>query len=227
MVCLANSRKNSGRCVAGMVIGRGGPEWVRPVGGRPGHEVSAVERRYADGAEPEVLDVIAVPLIRRRPFGVHRENWLFDPAVRWERVGRIGWDALCRFEERPRGLWVDGHHTSAGVNDRVPVELRDRLLDSLRLIRVPRVTIEVSPAHPRASTRLPVVRARFRYAGSTYALKVTDPMCEERFRAAGLGNHRLGESFLTVSLGEEFQGSFFKLVAAIVERPGAGRGGPR
>ncbi|MFF9673890.1 hypothetical protein ACF1GS_19710 [Streptomyces eurythermus] len=33
-----------------------------------------------------------------------------------------------------------------------------------------------------------------------------------------MGTYRLGESFLTVSLGEEFKGYLYKMVAAIIER---------
>ncbi len=61
------------------------------------------------------------------------------------------------------------------------------------------------------------MRAEFRYAGSTYILKVTDSTYEERFRKRGIGTYRLSESFLTVSLGEEFKGYLYKMVAAIIE----------
>jgi hypothetical protein len=101
MVCLANSRKHQGRCVAGIVLGSSGPDWIRPVGARPGHGVSADERHYDGGVEPQVGDLISVPLVKSRPFGVHRENWLFDPAIRWRRVGRIGWNELSGFTEHP------------------------------------------------------------------------------------------------------------------------------
>jgi hypothetical protein len=41
---------------------------------------------------------------------------------------------------------------------------------------------------------------------------------ERKFLAKGSGKYCLGESFLTVSLGEAYEGHFYKLVAAIVER---------
>ncbi|WP_053721113.1 dual OB domain-containing protein [Saccharothrix sp. NRRL B-16348] len=226
MVCLANSRKHLGRCVAGIAIGRDGPQWIRPVSGRPGHEVSPAERQYGGGVEPQVLDVVSVSLVGARPFGIHRENWLLDPTIRWRRVGRIAWHELCDFEETPDMLWVDGYDTSTGLNDRVPVEQEPLVVDSITLIRVAEVTIEVSRAHP-LSVKSSEVKARFRYAGSAYALKVTDPVYEERFRAKGLGKYRLGESFLTVSLTEAFRDNFFKVVAAVVERPVAESGGRR
>lgn len=68
IVCLANSRKLSGRCVAGkeMTAGRAG-SWIRPVSDRPAEEVSLEERRYADGSDPALRDIINVPLREPRP----------------------------------------------------------------------------------------------------------------------------------------------------------------
>lgn len=47
LVCLANSRKSGGRCIAGreLLAGNVG-EWIRPVSGREHEEVSARERKY-------------------------------------------------------------------------------------------------------------------------------------------------------------------------------------
>lgn len=179
-----------------------------------------------------MLDVISVSLVEARPIEFQRENWLLDPTVRWLKVGRIGWDGLCTLKQRtlgrrPGSLWINGYNTSAGVNDCVPVEHKEMLVDSLKLIRVDGVTIVVNPAHPKSNDPRPIVRARFRHVNSEYALKVTDPVYEEKFCAKGQGNYRLGESFLTVSLSEEFRGNFYKLVAAIIERADAEPGGRR
>ena len=51
IVCLANSRMLSGRCIAGRELragGRPGP-WVRPVSGREDEGVTEAEYRYAPG----------------------------------------------------------------------------------------------------------------------------------------------------------------------------------
>ncbi len=54
--------------------------------------------------------------------------------------------------------------------------------------------------------------------GSDYAINLTDPVYEERMMTKGSSRQRLGESFITVSLGKEWYGFFYKFAAAIIER---------
>lgn len=89
IVCLANSRKLNGRCVAGKELAGGRPGgWVRPVSAREHEEVSEYERQYEDGSDPRVLDTMDVPLLDPRPRGYQQENWLLDPDQYWVKVGR-------------------------------------------------------------------------------------------------------------------------------------------
>lgn len=79
IVCLANSRKLCGRCIAGREWndGRAG-RWIRPVSDREHQEVSEYELQYEDGGDPRVLDVIEVPMLEPLPQSFQSENWLFD-----------------------------------------------------------------------------------------------------------------------------------------------------
>ncbi|TDC79241.1 hypothetical protein [Actinomadura sp. 7K507] len=223
LVCLANSRKHSGRCIAGRVDEAQG-EWIRPVSARSGHEVSEVERQYKNGSEPRVLDIVRISLIRQQPFGFQRENWLLNPEYHWEKIGRIGWGSLTVLEQHPETLWINGYSTFHGENDRMPVEQADTLADSLKLIRVDRMTLQVHAPGEAFGNPRRVVRARFRHAGLEYALLVTDPEYADAYLAKPNGSYDLGESFMTVSLGEPWEASVFKLVAAIVEAAKTGAG---
>ncbi|MFF5720158.1 hypothetical protein [Streptomyces buecherae] len=213
LVCLANSRKPGGRCVAG--IDMHASSWIRPVSSRPDRAVSATERRYASGAEPRPLDIVSLRLIEPRPISFHQENWLVDSSIRWQQTGRIGWDELRLLEQPSARLWRDGFHTKAGNNDRVPTDQEGTVADSLKLIRVNHATIKVYRPWGQDD---PAVRAQFRHVGSEYSLKVTDPACEEKYRRRGAGCYSLGDTFLTISLSEEFNGFLYKLVAAVIER---------
>src|SRR5262249_42567027 len=105
LVCLANSRKTSGRCVAGKEHTPGGlGAWIRPVSDRPTEEVSYYERQYEDGSDPLVLDIMEVPLKHPCPRSHQSENWLLEPSQYWRRVGRATWDDLDALADRPERL---------------------------------------------------------------------------------------------------------------------------
>lgn len=48
MICLANSRKTSGRCIAGKRLTD--HLWLRPVSSRITHEISEYDRRYLENS---------------------------------------------------------------------------------------------------------------------------------------------------------------------------------
>jgi hypothetical protein len=93
---LANSRKPpSGRCVAGReVSGANFGAWIRPVSERPSQEISEEERRYGDGRDPALLDVIEVPFKRRQPTHHQTENHVIDDSNYWKKRGTVSWRTL-------------------------------------------------------------------------------------------------------------------------------------
>jgi hypothetical protein len=79
IVCLATSRKPGGRCVAGREItpeGYGG--WIRPVSARASAEISLKECEYENGEEPDILDIIDIPMIGAVPRVHQTENHMID-----------------------------------------------------------------------------------------------------------------------------------------------------
>jgi hypothetical protein len=218
LVCLANSRKLNGRCVAGVeFVGMTPQGWIRPVSDREHGEVSRDERQYSDGADPQVLDVIDVPLREHRPWLFQQENWLLDPEHYWAWKGTLDWPKLAAFAVVDP-LWVNGHSTYNGHNDKVPLSVASGLNSSLMLIHADAVKLVVfasGEAFGKAKRR---VQARFRHAGNEYWLWVTDPRYERSYLARPDGTYDLGEAYLTVSLGEPMKEDCFKLVAAIIER---------
>ena len=219
IVCLANSRKLSGRCIAGRIWKKssiGG--WIRPVSERLEREVSEYERQYEDGSDPKLLDIIKIPMLGAQPEGYQTENWLLDPAYYWEKKGVLELGELEDFVEPVSPLWMDGHSTFNGRNDYVPLDEANTLQTSLRFIAVGEMNVRVFAPGSAFGNSKRRVQGRFRHADTSYALWITDPVQERKWLAHPDGEYSVGKCYLTVSLGEPYEGSVYKLIAAVMEQ---------
>ncbi|MBI2502150.1 MAG: hypothetical protein HYW07_02820 [Candidatus Latescibacteria bacterium] len=221
IVCLANSRKLNGRCIAGKELSGGQPVgWIRPVSAREHEEVSEYERQYQDGSDPRVLDIMDVPLFGARPKNYQQENWLLDPDNYWVKVGRATWSDLPQLADPVGPLWINGHSTYNGLNDKIPLSLAGALKSSLRLIWADRVKLSVFRPGEAFGNPKRRVQGLFQYGGEKYWLWITDPRYERAYLAKPDGEYEIGESFLTISLGEPHNDACYKLIAAIIRRGG-------
>ena len=221
IVCLANSRKQKERCIAGKELlsdGRPG-RWVRPVSDRPTEAVNAYERQYRDHSEPRVLDIIDVPVVEVRPNTYQSENWLLNAGRFWMNVDSLVFDQLAQFTDPAAPLWVNGYRSGKGQNDRIPLRLANSLDSSLRLIKVDWLELSTSKEKSKLKFKgcfLYRVRGRFRYDGIEYWLHVTEPIYEQVYGQRPNSSYPLGECFLTISLGGAHKGFAYKLIAAII-----------
>ena len=225
IVCLANSRKRGGRCIAGKEIladgGVGG--WVRPVSSRPDEEVSERERKCQDGKEPGLLDVIDVPVQSPCPRDYQQENWRIDTRRRWAKARGFDRSAVDQLLDPVSPLWVNGHSTRDGVNDRIPLEIARRISGSLRLIKVASLQLVVSQPGLRHGDETKRLRGEFLYDGEEYRLSVTDPAYEQSHKQKPNGSYSVSEACLTISLAEPFQNpnngewDVYKLIAGVIE----------
>jgi hypothetical protein len=217
IICLANSRKHWHRCIAGIEYPSPSTyRWVRPISDRNGHGVSKQEIALENGAEPRPLDVVEIGLTEWRPDDHQQENYLIDINTSWRHLGRCTWQQALTLPMLPDPLWVTGGNTNnGGINYCISETQAADLTDSLRLVRS-QVTIHVSQ-HYYPNKPLEVW-AEFHHASQFYRLKVTDSIAADRFRTQGIGDYPLGESILTISLGEKWNGEIYKLVAAVIEK---------
>ena len=230
IVCLANSRKTGGYCVAGKeVVGEGYGGWIRPVSERAGEEISAQEQTLADGSRPQLLDVVTIPMQEPKPTHHQRENHLIDGSGSWEKTGTLNQrDLPALLDDVSDTLWMNGYSTVAGRNDRVPVNDAINMDNSLLLIQPQSLTIIVQwGAHWKSGDR-PEVRAHFGCNQHDYLLKVTDPVAENKYQDKSFSDCKSGKKlplhysvdvndvYLCVSLADEFDGYCYKLVAGFI-----------
>ena len=220
IVCLANSRKLAGRCIAGreLIDGCAGI-WIRPVSDREHQEVSEYERQYEDGSDPKLLDIVDVPLLAHRPKDYQRENWSLDPQYYWRKVDECPWHDLQQLSETGGALWRNGYSTNNGTNDQIPLQQARGETSSLKLIYVDKLRLRVFAPGEAFGNSERRVQGRFRFGGNDYALWVTDPDIETAYLKRENGDYDLSECYLTISLGEPYNDHCYKLIAAIMERP--------
>jgi hypothetical protein len=219
IVCLANSRKPSGRCVAGReVLENGYGGWIRPVSVRPSAEISLEERRYENGKDPQILDVIEIPMIAAVPRLHQNENHMIDAEYCWTKKGALTWVDLSDLVDTPASLWTNGDSTYCGTNDRVNQALASQFTNSLFLIQPEALHVQVQTEGGMFGNPRRRVRADFRYNGTGYNFIVTDPLAEQAFLARDNGVYQLHDAYLCISLTEAYEGdrSCHKLVAAII-----------
>jgi hypothetical protein len=221
IVCLANSRKLAGRCVAGKEWDGCRPgRWCRPVSARDRGELTA-ERWYARSwRDPKLLDLIEVTLSEPRPSGCQSENHLIDTSVRWKYVGRVPAQCLLASLDHPKGaLWVNGESTSGGLNDRVHAGVAERQLNSLVLVQPEHLAIKVNTDAPNTERARRRVRGQFSLAANDYILSITDPAIEEPILRHPDGfSMELQRPILCISLSEKFvaQNACYKLIAGVI-----------
>ena len=172
IVCLANSLKTGGSCIAGKEVRRRGyGAWIRPVSERPTAEVSFAECRYENNSAPRLLDIVDVPLLNAAPQHHQTENHVIDASVRWVRSGELPWEQVAQLRDRPATLWINSQHTSAGHYDCISQDEAATLHDSLALIRPENFNVRVGTSY---WTGRPSYRGVFEYNGTHYNLSVTD-----------------------------------------------------
>jgi len=216
IVCLANSRRYLGRCIAGKEVRADAHgEWVRPVSDRPTGEVSEEERRYHDRREPGNLDIIEIPLLRPAPMLHQTENHVIDAGRLWRNTGQLPVSDLPNLLDHPATLWSNGDSAHYGLNDRVSQEEAAGFDTSLCLIDPQGLTIRVQVEGSGVGRRR--VRAHFEYSGVPYVLAVTDLPAERAFLRKANGDYPLADAIMCLSLGEPFaDGYCYKLVASII-----------
>lgn len=219
IVCLANSKKPGGRCVAGKIsVGQHRYHWIRPVAPRQNRTITLQDQAYPNGEYPKLLDVMKITCKGYQPRTFQQENHVIDADIYWEYIGQLNPDQLNMLVDEPDQLWeTTRDNSTSGINDRIAGTILTQQRASLYLIEPENVSIRVSAEGAQWDDNRLRVRAFFDYNGTHYGLMVTDLEFESYYINLGAGLYEPENIWLfTVSLGEiDQRGYAYKLVAAV------------
>ncbi len=217
IICLANSRKHGGRCVAGLRLDGAG--WLRPVGTLPDGTLYPPNYTLGDGTEAALLDLIQVGVRAHRPAPHQSENWIIDGTT-WTLLSRPMGANLVQVLQN---AIMHGPELLRGFSDRVPYAGFQQQHATASLTLIAPDTIDLY--HQLSYRGRPQARGRFSLGSGAkatlYDLVITDPYWEGVVIQQGPRTLRQADAkfLVTISLGEPFGLDCYKLIAAIIPLP--------
>ena len=213
LICLANSYKRGGRCIAGVEIlidehkqwnvvrnSNGTPHWIRPI-----------DSSTEFGEIPEYIAVTihmlsVVRLIDVTPCicQAHSEDVSFS---RMEVVGNIT-PSKAALEELTDSFHYDIFFNSERT---ISIDTYARGDYSLMLIHPEKIELRPDPTKTKAKYRMIIS-----YKNASYDLPVTDPEYLHHVENSSFTPIPSHEVYLCLSVGMEYEGQHHKLVAGVI-----------
>lgn len=210
VLCLANSRKLGGKCVAGIDLAT--KKWIRPVNAGGG-ALSGSDIRFSDSLIPKPLDIVKIPILRPEPLYYQPENWVINHEYYWSKIGNADISNLKEYLDDDRYILFNEYDAlDADVISRKPIN------KSLVLIRVNPVIFRKT----FNTSGRPQIRAIFNYKDNNYNLVVTDTEWESIFLKRDgqywdMGDYPFERDFyFIIGLGEVFRRYHYKLVVTVI-----------
>lgn len=212
-ICLANSYKRGGRCVAGVEIvfdvnGKlnpvcdddGKPRWIRPIAKTTYGEIP----NYV-AEDIKLLSVVKLYNVVPCPNKPHTEN------VYYSKLEQCKYD--LSHDVSLINLFFDNTHQAIFHNRgrAVSAEMSMGINYSLMLIHAKDACAYIDENREKSKNRM-----SFTYSGANYDFPITDPIFLDEFKKAPEHYANIPDVYLTLSLGLEFEGWHHKLVAGVI-----------
>jgi hypothetical protein len=211
LIVLANSYKNGGRCLAGIDCETG--RWIRPITDE-NHGALDLRRCIIDVngrlRTVQCLDVIEVKVGLPKPQVAQPENHeLLDGKFKW----------LATFDRQPsidflEALKEKSDELLFNTDTKVNEIYGNRVLKSLTLIKVEDPLFFLGLREGKS----PQLRTKFAYKGTSYDLPITDDRDWTNYARVEPERFSKGTWYFTISLGELWNGSRWKLVAGCMSK---------
>ena len=212
-ICLANSYKRGGRCIAGVEVvsngnGKwklvhnddGNPHWIRPIAKTTYGEIP----NYL-AEDIQMLSVVRLSNVDPCPEGAHTEN------VYYSRIEQFDYDISQLLSSMNQ--FIDSRHQSIFHNRgrAVSAEILGGINYSLMLIHPDEASAYRDENREKSKNRM-----KFTYYGVEYDFPITDPVFLDKFKREPERYDNIPDVYLSLSLGLEFEGWHHKLVAGVI-----------
>ena len=212
-ICLANSYKRGGRCIAGIEVvpnsntrwkivrnDDGIPSWIRPIAKTTYGEIP----NYV-GESIKVLSIVKLTNVVPCPEMAHTEN------VHYSCMEQC--DDNIMHESSVINQLVDTKHQSLFHNKRraVSAEMLAGINYSLMLIHPDKASAYIDENREKSKNRM-----KFTYYDVEYDFPITDPAFLDEFKREPERYADIPNVYLAISLGLEFEGWHHKLVAGVI-----------
>ncbi len=108
IICLANSRKLAGRCVAGKEIDKP-HRWIRPVSSKITGALSEGDISFSPPHVLRPLDIVQISMLEAKPQSYQSENYIIDQDHHWIFFGKALFnDVLALVDQFSAPLWHNG-----------------------------------------------------------------------------------------------------------------------
>ena len=223
IICLANSWKHKGRCIAGVEPTTG--RWIRPVSNLDDGRIP-INFQKVNYKDVGLLDIIEIPIADTGPdFGFESENRLILPGD-WHKLGQASVEDLFTYCKQEKEILHNSYrYVTVPFMQALPFIQRR----TLQLVETIEFSASVTGQRPEGGNKWQ--GSLVTTNGQRLVARITDPMFVERLESGHKPQHHC---LVTVSLGmpwrpPNWEGDLpcWKLIAAVIELTEAGNPDPR
>lgn len=211
IICLANSKKYHGKCLAGIEVKvdpdklvleknkLGQHKWIRPISDLEFGQLPLEETQNI-----RILDVLEIDCRNECPNGAHCENIFYTGLVKKVRtLGNTSKNLNVLCDKEHDLIFED-------IERFVTPDMFNNADYSLMLIK---------PENPHffLSGDNESLRVRFNYKDNSYNLPVTDSVFICKINCINIDNYNHRDYYFSLSLGTKYRDVHWKLVAGVIE----------
>lgn len=203
IIVLTKSDKRMGYCVAGIDKETG--DWVRVVSSNASteHAVPSCDLICDNEQIVDIYDIVQIDFVRAAPTNVQPENYLYNEAVRWKKIGRSNLKEVLKIHGYDATPYVFGNMANRLEQNEIHLAKQSLLL----------LNVQQAKYYVKCFPERTVLQLNFNYNKHDYSFfKVTQKDLKESYKFEG--SYPTGTNVFVFSLTDQYKdGRYYKVVA--------------